>query len=248
MRVVDEPKELAVLPRAPEGLPTVEPDEMRELDRVLVDEVGLPLVTMMENAGRALARLADRLAPRWEATVLAGKGGNGGGGLAAARHLANRGWTVRVHLAAERDQLREATARQVRILDASDVPVEQGRPASPTDGLVIDALLGYSQAGPPRGTIEELTAWAERVEGPLLSLDVPTGLDPEEGTLHTPRVVSAATLTLVLPKTGLFAAPPEATGELLLADIGVPGPVYERFGAAAPVFPEGPLVRIERGR
>src|SRR5262249_40569114 len=79
-------------------LPALTTEQMREVDRVMVEDLHIELVQMMENAGRSLAELAiDRFSPG-SVTVLAGPGGNGGGGLVAARHLANRGCQVQVVL------------------------------------------------------------------------------------------------------------------------------------------------------
>ena len=79
-------------------LPAVTADQMREVDRMMIDEFRIDLTQMMENAGRNLADLAQQLFAPSDAVVLAGPGGNGGGGLVAARHLANRGVAVQVVL------------------------------------------------------------------------------------------------------------------------------------------------------
>src|SRR6056297_3358061 len=92
-------------------------NEMGEVDRVAVDEVGLTLLQMMENAGRNLAEVV-RSVDGEDVTVLAGNGGNGGGGLVAARHLANRDVSVDVVLDRPPTDLDGATAHQYRILDA----------------------------------------------------------------------------------------------------------------------------------
>lgn len=203
-------------------LPWVENDEMRELDRIAVEELGLTLERMMENAGRSLAELARRLlggrAAGRRIAVLAGPGGNGGGGLVAARHLANAGAEVAVVLSHPRERLAPVTADQLRILGA--MAVEPGAlPAEPE--LVLDALLGYSQDGPPRGQVAQLVAWSRAHR--VLSLDLPTGL------LHQPHVLAEATLTLAAPKRALRDAA-EAAGALYLADLGIPPAAYERAG------------------
>lgn len=231
------------LPTAPR-IPAVTAEEMHKMDRVLVDEVGLPLIAMMEAAGRNLADAAGRLAPDAEhVTVLAGKGGNGGGGLAAARHLANRGLDVTVHLAHDRAALIDATATQARVLEAAGVPLAKALPTDPGD-LVVDALLGYAQRGPPRELVAQHATWAQQAPARVVSLDVPTGLDPDDGTRHDPCILPALTVTLALPKAGLLKADQVATGEIWLADIGVPATIYQRYDAPAPLFREGPLLKL----
>lgn len=224
------------LPAAPSGIPAVSASTMREMDRVLVDEMGLALLSMMENAGRGLADAVEQVAPEAAAvTVLAGKGGNGGGGLAAGRHLSNRGYQVDVHLASSLGDLGEAAATQAHVLQRSGIPLSTDGDPELANDVVVDALLGYGQTGPPRGRVGDLVAWAGRADATPISLDVPTGLDPDDGSTRDPRVTPVATVTLALPKRGLVAADPADTGDLLLADIGIPGPVYERFGAKPPV-------------
>lgn len=235
-------------PPAPDGLPSVTADEMAEIDRVLVDEVGLPLTSMMENAGRNLADAVEQLNPETErVTVLAGKGGNGGGGLACARHLLARGLDVDVHRTHPVDELGEATATQARVLgDEADLAVDD--PPEQGGDLVIDAILGYSQSGPPRDAAGRLAETATSTSRPVVSLDVPTGLDPDDGTIHEPHVEAAVTVTLALPKRGLLAAEPSTVGRLWLADIGIPSHVYRRLGAPTPVFADGPLLEIDRAK
>lgn len=222
---------------------------MRAIDRVMTDELGIELVQMMENAGRSLAVLARLLlggsAADRSVTVLAGRGGNGGGGLVAARHLANAGARVRVLVAAPRQELAVVTRDQLDVLDAMAVPVElKAAAAVPPSDLVIDALLGYSQVGPPRGGVARLL---DAVKGlRVLSLDVPSGLELATGILHSPHARAEATLTLAAPKTALRgpAATP-AVGELYLADISVPECAFSRIGRDyVTPFAEGPVVRI----
>ena len=102
------------------AVPAVTAATMREVDRVAVEEVGLPLLSMMENAGRALARVVRAERGGRRVVVLAGGGGNGGGGLACARHLANRDVPVEVVLDRDPAALAGATATQWRIVLAME--------------------------------------------------------------------------------------------------------------------------------
>jgi NAD(P)H-hydrate epimerase len=222
--------------------PAVTAAEMREVDRIMVAEYGIDLVRMMENAGRSLAELAiARFRPE-TVTVLAGTGGNGGGGLVAARHLTNRGVPVTVALA--RADMTGIPGQQLHILRRMGVPAGP----EPTDaGLVIDAVIGYSLHGDPTGPAANLITWANAQPAPVLALDVPSGLDATHGLPYTPCAHATATLTLALPKTGLLRA--AQVGELYLADIGVPPAVYRRFGLdVPPLFTEATLVRVPTHR
>jgi NAD(P)H-hydrate epimerase len=221
------------------AVPALTTEQMRAVDRAMVDDLHIELVQMMENAGRSLAELAiTRFSPA-SVTVLAGPGGNGGGGLVAARHLANRGCQVQVVLS-EPDRLTPVPAHQADILTRMGVTMV-GRPA-PAD-LVIDALIGYSLRGDPAGTAAELITWANDQAAPVLALDAPSGLDLTSGVAGTPAVWATATLTLALPKVGLLEAP--SAGELYLGDISVPPLVYQRMGIAVPeLFRQSTLLQI----
>jgi NAD(P)H-hydrate epimerase len=92
------------------SIPTVTAEQMREVDRLAVEGFGLLLIQMMENAGIRLAELVLRKFQPGTVAVLCGRGGNGGGGLVAARHLANRGVRVAVTLGADPDHLGDLEA------------------------------------------------------------------------------------------------------------------------------------------
>ncbi len=215
-------------------------EQMAEVDRRMVDDLGIELVQMMENAGRNLAQLAiSRFEPR-SAAVYVGSGGNGGGGLVAARHLANRGVDVTVVLSREAGELAPVPAHQLDVVSRMGLAVGD----EPVDAdLGIDALVGYGLDGDPRGRTSELIAEIAARHVEVLSLDVPSGLDATTGRAGDPTVAAVATVTLALPKVGLLDA--EVAGELYVADISVPPSLFEDMGVGpAPDFSRHPLVRL----
>jgi NAD(P)H-hydrate epimerase len=235
-------------------IPTVTVAQMREVDRIMVDELHIELLQMMENAGRCLAAhtrswLSGQLAGR-QVVVLAGSGGNGGGGLVAARRLTIWGAVAVVILGQPRSQVRGVPAHQLEILDRMGVPVwapEQ----SPPDALahadaILDALIGYSLQGPPREPVASLIQAANRAPAPVIALDIPSGLDGDSGQAFDPAVRAATTLTLALPKAGLMGpAAREWAGDLYLADISVPVQVYQRLGVqTGPIFTTSDIVAV----
>ena len=244
------------IPLAPtDGVPYVTTDQMREVDRLMVEEYGIVLLQMMENAGRALARLArerflDGDARGRSVIVLAGSGGNGGGGLVCARRLAGWGAAVQVWLANEPERLGEVPGQQLAILKSMGVPFEVAGDdvRLPAADLVVDALIGYSLSGPPRGVTAALIREANASDTAVLSLDVPSGVDAATGEVYEPAIEATATLTLALPKEGLRADDARGhVGELYLADIGVPPGLYARPSIGlevGPVFAEDDLLRI----
>jgi NAD(P)H-hydrate epimerase len=229
------------------SLPWISVAQMREVDRLMIEEFAISLEQMMENAGRNLALLARHLlggdARGRRVLVLAGTGGNGGGWLAGARHLLVAGADVSIAIAAPPEQLAPVTRKQYETL--TRLAVQQGT-AAHTPELVVDALLGYGQKGTPSGEVAELISLAPAA--PLLALDVPSGLELETGRLHEPHVRATATLTLAAPKEGLrIGDAADVVGELYLADISVPAAVYERLGVTySSPFGPAPLVEIER--
>ncbi|MBM3140438.1 MAG: NAD(P)H-hydrate epimerase [Chloroflexi bacterium] len=229
-------------------VPAVSVAEMREIDRVAAEQTGPGLLQMMEHAGMGLALTAlEMLGAAWPGArviVLAGTGGNGGGGICAARHLANRGLrvlVVTVRAPAQADgtlgqqflALGESPARVIRWSEAFD--------AASAD-LVIDAVIGYGLEGEPRAAQMALIRAANGSGTPVLSLDVPSGVDADSGRTPGAAVRAHRTLTLALPKRGLN---PESAGELWLQDLGIPPGVYARAGIAfEPLFGPSDRARL----
>lgn len=234
--------------------------QMREVDRLMIDEYCIGLVTMMENAGRGLATLARMQVGGDVAgapiVVLVGTGNNGGGGLVAARHLVNAGAEVRVALAVA-PPLPRAVAEYQRTaltrmgVSGSDVMTEPDALPELLVGthVVLDALIGYSLHGTPREPVATFISAANASADVLrLALDLPSGLDGDSG-IPSPHTLRAhATLTLAWPKTGLLTDQSEPyVGALYVADISVPAAVYAAVGVErGNLFAKGPVVRIRR--
>ena len=231
--------------------PALTTDQMREVDRLMIEEYGIQLIQMMENAGRNLALVAKRMlddVTDQSIVVLAGRGNNGGGGLAAARHLHNWGAWVQVLCSHAPEEYTGVPAHQLSILQQMDVPLawaDEGWELPPCD-LVIDAIIGYGLRGDPRGKARDLILLANSSASPVLSLDAPSGLDTAQGRLFDPHVQAAATLTLALPKRGLLVEPGRsACGDLYLADISVPPELYARVGLEVePLFAQDTVVAL----
>lgn len=241
------------IPKAPPGIPAITREQMVEVDRLMIDDYGITLLQMMENAGLNLSILArDEFlkgnSRNKSVMILAGTGGNGGGGMVCARRLHIQGARVRVILSKPIQEYRGVPRKQLEILQKMGVLLSD-EPAKQAD-LIIDALIGYSLNGDPHGRAGELIEWANRQILPILSLDVPSGLNSTTGQAGNPAIHASATMTLALPKTGLLR--PEArrnTGELFLADISVPQSLYAAPSLdlkVGPIFAEGNLLRLHR--
>ena len=236
-------------------VPYLTTDQMREVDRAMTEDYEILLIQMMENAGRNLAHLArirffDGHPRGKKVVVLAGTGGNGGGALVCARRLHNYGAQVSVLVTGPDQKFTPIPAHQLDILHHMNVPVAHSVAVTAVDNphLIVDGIIGYSLNGPPRGTARNLIQWANQQGVPILSLDVPSGLDTTTGTVFDPVIRATATMTLALPKEGLRVPGVEAqVGELYLADIGVPPALYSEPALALEVgnlFAESDIIRL----
>jgi len=216
------------------NIPAVTRVQMVEVDRLMIEEYGIMLLQMMENAGRSLAELTSKLmggvVKGKRIAVLCGGGNNGGGGMAAARHLANWGAKVQVALATPAEKLKDAPAHQLHTLQKMRVPITNSYPTDNID-LAIDALIGYGMHGAPRGKTAQWIQKANRGAVPILSLDIPSGLDADTGSPPGDCIRADATLTLALPKMGMREdGASKYLGELYVGDISVPARLLREMG------------------
>ena len=243
------------LPIYPGEVPYLTTEQMVEVDRAMVEDFRIDLIQMMENAGRNLAHLArirffDGDPRGKKVVVLAGTGGNGGGALVCARRLHNYGAQVSVLVTRPDDDFTLIPAQQLDILHRMKVPVASAATSTAVaaPNLIVDGVIGYSLQGAPRSTARVLIQWANEQEAPILSLDVPSGVNTTSGTVFDPAIKATGTMTLALPKEGLRAPGVEAhVGELYLADIGVPPALYAEPTLALEVgnlFAESDIIRL----
>ena len=237
-------------------VPTVTTQQMIEVDRLMIETYRIQLIQMMENAGRGLARLAvhrflDGNTAGRSVTVLAGRGGNGGGAIVAARRLHTWGASVRLFVSAAAENFSGVPQHQLDTVSRIGIPVfEKELPDEQCD-LIVDGLIGYSLRGTPRGRAAELIGWANSVRTPVLSLDVPSGIDGGTGEVHDPFIQATATLTLALPKSGLVQLGDFGrVGEIYLADISVPDELYDQLGLKlqCPLFQSSDVIRVQPER
>jgi NAD(P)H-hydrate epimerase len=230
---------------------------MREVDRAMVEDYRIELIQMMENAGRNLAHLArSRFLdgdPRGNTVVvLAGRGGNGGGGLVCARRLHNWGANVHVFITKSDHDFKGIPAQQLEILRRMGVPVTIGSGMVLAGmrhvDLIIDAIIGYSLGDNPRGAAADFIRWANEQETPILSLDTPSGLELTNGHVFDPAIRATATMTLALPKEGLrYETGRGIVGELYLADISIPPDLFSEPSLnieVGAIFAKDDIVRL----
>ena len=212
----------------------IDTPQMIEVDRLMMEEYHIELIQMMENAGRCLAIVAREVFLSGDPNgkklaVLAGTGGNGGGAMVCARRLTNWGAKVEVYVTNRLEKMAPVPAHQGNILKRMGVPIYSGEelPSAGSYELLIDGIIGYSVKGDPYGVPGAMIQWINHRPEKTLSLDTPSGLDLTSGNIYTPSVRADATLTLAMPKQGLFREEAKAMiGQLFLGDISVPPELY----------------------
>lgn len=248
------------------SLPTLSAAQMAEIDRIMLQDLGIGPLQLMELAGHAVASFArehmlqrDPLGKR--IVVLAGTGGNGGDGMVAARLLTAWGADVSVIVTRAVEDHAGIALHQLGILQRWGIPLVDGMTGTslPDAGaaargaargaadLIIDGVLGFSLEGDPRGTAAILIEAANDAAAPILAIDLPSGLNATTGEIGSPCIRAETTLTLALAKSGLGAEGAEVvTGDLWLADIGVPPAAYARIGIplSALIFASRPFLRL----
>ena len=234
-------------------------EQMRAVDRLMIEDFRISLPQMMENAGRHLADLAwqmvnkdSRPKPPSKILVVCGTGNNGGGGMVAARYLSNWGCDVSIYLAGKTNRLKSTPAKQWETVKRLSLSIIAPEDAGLTDRLneaelIIDAILGYGVSGNPHGLAgAAINAIFASNRSRILALDTPSGLDTTSGIAGKPTVKASATITLALPKIGLIR--PSArkyVGDLYVADIGVPPVLYKKLNIKYPlIFNNQPIIRV----
>ncbi len=204
--------------------PLPDAERMRAIDRWAIDVRGVPSLDLMERAGAGVARTVERLAPDGPVVVVCGAGNNGGDGFVLARLLRDAGREVTVLLAGSPAKVTgDARANLERLAGEPPLELAQGREALGGAGIVVDALLGTGFAGEPHGTVGEAIEAIASCSAPVVSVDVPSGVDASTGVLAGAAVRATATVTFHAGKPGLWIHPGKAhAGEVEVLDIGIP--------------------------
>jgi len=232
--------------------PSITRADMAHADRTAIEDLGIPIAALMENAGRQVAAVTRLLlggsVVGRRIVALCGRGNNGGDGFTAVRHLYGWGADARAVVCGDPETLRDLPATQRDALRAIGVRVAGFDRDGPDEiagaELLIDGLLGYSATGAPRDDVAECIRVADRSRTPIIAVDLPSGIDPDTGTPLGVAIRARCTVTLAFPKRGLLlpAAAP-LVGELVLADIGIPAVAYGRPDASG-LYERGDLIRV----
>lgn len=225
-------------------------EAMREVDRVAIEEIGIPSLVLMENAAIGVVDAIGEVYEEAEsAAIFCGPGNNGGDGLAIARHLAIRGYDVQVFLVAGRRGMRGDAEVQLGIcrrqgLAIQEVADEDGvvealEEAREAD-LIVDALFGTGLSSPLEGMLADLVQGLNDLPVPRVAVDLPSGLNGSRPEPLGPHIQADLTVTFAAPKVvHVFPPASEAVGDLVVTDLGIPPELVDE--ANEPEGGGGPL-------
>jgi NAD(P)H-hydrate epimerase len=224
-------------------------EQMREADRRTIEDIGIPSIVLMENAGRQAvaameAAFEDLAASR--VGVLCGRGNNGGDGFVIARTLLQRGVEASVFLFGSVAEVRGDARTNLEILGHIGLTVVEITNAQEWElnfsqlsecDLIVDAIVGTGFRGQLSGLLETVVADVNGLGVPIVAIDLPTGLSADTHTVEGEAVEASMTVTLGAPKLPLVFPPADThAGDLVIADIGIPDPVIDDL--------EGPYLEI----
>jgi NAD(P)H-hydrate epimerase len=209
-------------------------EQMREVDRVAIEEIGVPSMVLMENAALGVVEaIGERYGEARCVALVCGPGNNGGDGLAIGRQLATRGYRPHLFVVHKPGGTLSGDAgRQLDICRRLELPVwevtSDGDPEELVEevghcDLVVDALFGTGLGRPLEGYFAELVTALNRLPLPRVAVDLPSGLAGGESAIPGPSLRADLTVTFAAPKIAhLFAPAADRVGEVVVADLGVP--------------------------
>lgn len=210
--------------------------QFREMDYYAVENYQLPIELMMENAGLHLARLVSSMAqPGSNIKIGVGNGNNGGGGLVAARRLSAWGYHVYLDFFTEITKMLPLMQLERALkFGAKKEPIEN-------PDMWIDAYLGFLQKLPLAPALNRRMEEANKSAAIKISLDIPTGF---LGEMNPFTFNASKVLTLAVPKKILLNLLAET--EVYVADLGIPGELYKKFGINLPPFQKNSIIQLIR--
>lgn len=212
-----------------ETVKVITADEMREIDRISIEEYGIPGIVLMERAGLAVALKVKEFYPDKKILVLCGGGNNGGDGLVAARNLHNRGFKVSVLIFAKKNSLSPDCNAQYQIAKKIGIPVEFRKDLNERDvhgAVLIDAVFGTGLSRPVKGSLAGVFAFINDSDVPVVAVDIPSGISSDTGEILGEAIMADYTVTFGLAKRGHLLYPgAEYTGRLFVEDIGFPAKI-----------------------
>jgi len=217
--------------------------EMQQMDRRTIEDVGIPGLVLMENAGRGATRFLFDQFPdlaNLKVGVIAGRGNNGGDGFVMARYLKQKGIQVHVYLLVEKKKVRGDAAANLNFLKPLGVPLTEipdedsfSKSKSEMAGLDVwvDAILGTGLKSDVSGHFKTIIEFINDLNKPVFAVDIPSGLNADTGQPCGVCIHARATATFAFAKTGHLVHPgADYTGTLEIVDIGIPPHIVAAVG------------------
>lgn len=232
--------------------------EMRELDRIAIEDYGIPSTDLMENAGKALSEKVQSISDSdSQITLLCGPGNNGGDGLACALDLVGANRDVTVFLVADTHQLgkdalyfyRRVAESQIRLYSLEDVGYQQVLDTIFHSDVIVDALLGTGSKLPLRGEIKTLVEHLSQSYAQIVSADIPTGIDCDSGSAMGSYVRAHYTVTFGLLKPCFFQNEGMiAAGQWSVENVGYPQSLLDNTGTSQTIVTSDVWFEVPRRR
>ncbi|MBQ7476876.1 MAG: NAD(P)H-hydrate dehydratase [Selenomonadaceae bacterium] len=209
--------------------------QMHEIDDTVIKDFGLPELSLMESAGHRVAQFVEKIlggVEKKSLCILAGSGNNGGDALVAARYLANRGAKLKIFLTGNKDHRTDSLNVQIAIMRAMGAEIQQLDNDRAWERLqvnlrfadaILDGILGTGFTGELRPNALKLIRIANATNKPIISIDIPSGVEADTGIVGDTAIKAAGTVALGLPKVAHYLCPGASyVGELFVDDIGIP--------------------------
>jgi len=219
--------------------------QMREADRLTIEEIGIPSLVLMENAGRQVVAAIESVHGELlegRVAVLCGRGNNGGDGFVVARTLIQRGVDVAVFLFGLVSDVRGDARVNLEILGRLGLTIVEVADSQAWElhsselghcTLIVDAIFGTGLNAPLTGLLETVVADVNAAGLPIVAVDLPSGLSADSHEPIGDSIEAGMTVTLAAPKLSLVLPPAETrAGDIVIADIGIPGHVIEQLDGA----------------
>jgi NAD(P)H-hydrate epimerase len=224
--------------------------QMQGLDLKATKDCSIPSIVLMENAARSVCEVIEEICAQGQCAcsgisglkvlIVCGKGNNGGDGLAIARLLANRDAQVSVVLLGPARELKNDPKINWDILHHSRVEIHEVRIARQLNqvfcahddaDVIVDAIFGTGFKGKPQGLFAQAIERMNRMDGLVVAVDIPSGIQADDGQKVGPAVQADATVTMALLKRGLVLYPgKDYCGDVWIGDIGVPANQFDQEG------------------
>jgi len=203
--------------------------EMANLDRTTIEEVGIPSLVLMENAASGLFEAVQRhFSPKSKTLIVAGKGNNGGDGIALARKMFLKSYPVEIFLVFE--EVKGDALVQLEIAKRLGINILKEKPNFRDYELIVDAIFGTGFTPPATGVAAEIIKEINESGVPVLSVDLPSGLSADSGEVFEPSVRASITVTFQFPKVCHILFPASnLCGKVFVADISIPPKLAEEI-------------------